>query len=360
VAACLDAYFERPDGGAGRAGADFLTSPEVGSLFGALVARALDRWWDELGRPDPFLVIEGGAGRGRLARDVLRAAPACAPAMRYVLVERSRLLRAEPCDGLRVEPWEDALGPFSATGDPGDVGPVDRTGPIVTSLTELPTLPFDGVVLANELLDNLPFDLLERTDRGWDEVRVGVTDDRFVEVVVPAPESVAPAFDAPPGARLPYQRAVETWLAAAGAAVRAGVLAVIDYVAPAAVLAARGQAGWLRTYRGHRRGVSALEVPGTQDVTADVVLETLRRGARHGGWQVRAETTQAAWLTGLGVDDLATEGRRAWRARAALGDLDALAARSRVSEAAALTDPAGLGAHTVAIFTKRGDRAART
>ena len=54
--------------GAGRAGRDFVTSPEVGSLFGACVARALDRMWHALGAPDPFLVVEAGAGNGRLAR----------------------------------------------------------------------------------------------------------------------------------------------------------------------------------------------------------------------------------------------------------------------------------------------------
>src|SRR4051812_20897740 len=81
--------------GAGRAGRDFVTSPEVGPLFGACVARALDRLWRVLDQPDPFFVVEAGAGNGRLAREVLRAAPACLAALRYVLVERSAPLRAE-------------------------------------------------------------------------------------------------------------------------------------------------------------------------------------------------------------------------------------------------------------------------
>src|SRR5215470_8223024 len=59
--------------GAGRAGRDFVTSPETGTLFGALVARALDGWWSDLDTPDPFFVVEAGAGRGRLAADILRA-----------------------------------------------------------------------------------------------------------------------------------------------------------------------------------------------------------------------------------------------------------------------------------------------
>src|SRR3954471_23330359 len=75
--------------GAGRAGRDFVTSPEVGSLFGALIARHLDAAWQRLGAPDPFIVVEAGAGNGRLAADVLRAEPQCVHALRYVLVERS-------------------------------------------------------------------------------------------------------------------------------------------------------------------------------------------------------------------------------------------------------------------------------
>jgi SAM-dependent MidA family methyltransferase len=352
VQAALDEFFARPEAGAGRAGADFVTSPEVGPLFGAVIARALDGWWDELGRPDPFLVVEGGAGRGRLAGDVLRAEPACAAALRYVLVERSASLRVALRDGLPVEPWADALGPYTADGSPEELRPVDRTGPILTALDEMPAVAAEGVVLANELLDNLPFDVLARTDGGWDEVRVGLDGDRFVEVVVPAPESLTPGFDAPVGARLPFQPAVEDWMAAAAASVRRGYLLVIDYVAPASEVAERGPAGWLRTYRAHHRGTSPLDAPGDQDVTADVVAETLRRGARRAGWHAVLETTQAGWLAAQGIDDLVDAGRRVWRERAAVGDLEALAARSRVSEAAALTDPAGLGAHTVAVFRR--------
>jgi hypothetical protein len=52
-----EAGFYARHGEAGRRG-DFLTSPEVGPLFGAVVARALDEWWRELGEPAPFRVVE--------------------------------------------------------------------------------------------------------------------------------------------------------------------------------------------------------------------------------------------------------------------------------------------------------------
>jgi NADH dehydrogenase [ubiquinone] 1 alpha subcomplex assembly factor 7 len=351
VGAALDEFFTR--GGAGRAGADFVTSPEVGSLFGALVARALDRWFAELGSPDPFIVVEAGAGRGRLARDVLRVGPASAGAMRYVMVERSAALRAEQREHLTVEPWEDALGPFLAAPDgDGEPEPVAGIGPIVTSLDDLPALAFDGVILANELLDNLPFDVIERTPTGWNEIRVGVDGEEFVEVPVTADESLNPAFDAPSGSRMPLQRGIEAWLAACATGLQRGVVVVIDYTAPAAVLATRGQPGWLRTYRAHQRGGDPLSAPGTQDLTTDVVTETLHRAAHRAGFTVAAEVTQAAWLASLGLENMVEAGRREWDARAHIGDLAALASRSRVTEAAALSDPAGLGAHTVTILTK--------
>ncbi|TMK87491.1 MAG: class I SAM-dependent methyltransferase, partial [Actinobacteria bacterium] len=51
------------------------------------MARALDDWWRDMGEPDPYVVVEAGAGAGTLARHVLDAQPRCAPALRYVLVE---------------------------------------------------------------------------------------------------------------------------------------------------------------------------------------------------------------------------------------------------------------------------------
>ncbi|MGH9180018.1 MAG: SAM-dependent methyltransferase, partial [Acidimicrobiales bacterium] len=128
------------EGEAGRRG-DFLTSPEVGPLFGAVVARALDRWWSELGRPDPFVVVEAGAGAGTLARDVVAAAGACGPALRYVLVERSEPLRARQAERLPLDPPAVALGPPSPDEDDGHraVPPAARPpseGPVLTSLAE--------------------------------------------------------------------------------------------------------------------------------------------------------------------------------------------------------------------------------
>ncbi len=157
--------FYETGGRAGRRG-DFVTSPEVGPLFGASLARALDQWWIDLGRPDPFLVDEHGAGPGTLARTVLVAEPACGPALRWTLVERSAAQRQLHPDHL---PHVGHLDPEGTSTDRRWVSP--DAGPLVASAAGRPDRPAH-VILANELLDNLPFDLLERTAAGWGQVRV--------------------------------------------------------------------------------------------------------------------------------------------------------------------------------------------
>jgi SAM-dependent MidA family methyltransferase len=333
--------------GAGRR-ADFLTSPEVGPLFSAVIARALDGWWTELGQPDPFTVVEVAAGTGALAQGVLAAAPDCLGALTYVLVERSEALRDRQRERLPI--GDAALAyPPSAAEDVDSPSAEGGLGPRVVSLGEMPTLPVTGVVLANELLDNLVFRVLERAEQGWSEVRVGLTGDELplVELLVPADDADARladrlAPDAVVGARVPLQRAAADWLGRALALIERGRVVVLDYGATTADLAHRPPEEWIRTYRAHGRGGSPLEDLGRQDITCEVALDQLalvRPPAAH--------RSQAEFLAAHGIDDLVAEGRRIWAERAHLGDLAAIRARSRIGEAEALTDPTGLGAFHV-------------
>lgn len=347
--------FYEAGGRAGRRQGDFLTSPEVGPLFGAVVARALDTWWRAMGEPDPYVVVEAGAGTGTLCRTVLAADPACGPALRYVLVERSAAQRRSHAERLRLEEPALAFAPV----DPDTEAPVtgSPTGPICVSLAELPRVVGPAVVLANELLDNLPFGLAERRVGAWHEVRVdldpaaepgGGAGARLVERLVPLAPDRAAMIDglapgAADGARVPLHDAARTWLRDALALAGAGGrVVVVDYASTTAALAGRPQAEWLRTYRGHARGGGILDDLGEQDVTCEVPVDQLGL--------VRpptSETSQADWLRAHGIDDLVAEGRRAWAERAHVGDLAALAARSRIGEAEALLDPAGLGGFRV-------------
>lgn len=313
-----------------------------------MVARALDAWWEGLGYPDPFIVVEAGAGTGTLARDVLAAAPQCGPALRYVLVERSDALRERQVGRLPLELPSLVLGP-SAPDEDEDAGlrPGRGAGPLATSLAGFPAQPVTGVVLANELLDNLPFLLVERQGDGWAEVRVGWGEEGAEEVLVPA----APALEAeaqrlapgaPVGGRLPLQHEAGRWLRSAVAVVGRGTVAVVDYADISASLAARPWTDWLRTYRGHQRGRHPLDAPGMQDITCEVAVDQLARICA-----LDADRSQADFLTAHGIAELTAAARAGWEAGAATGDLAALRHKSRLGEAAALLDRNGLGAFRV-------------
>ena len=301
--------FYTTGGQAGRRG-DFITSPEVGPLFGAVLARWIDEEWRRLEEPDDFTIVEFGAGPGTLARGVLAAAPRWRD--HYVAVEVSDQQRRQHPSGVRSLPaWPD---------EPR----------------------FSGVVIANELLDNLPFRLAV-FDGGWREVMVGAgRDSGFVETTV-APD---PAWDWLPsrpdhGARVPIQDQSAEWVRAAQRMLRQGTVTVFDYfTATTAELAARPWREWLRTYSAHGRGGHYLREPGTQDITAQVCLDQLPSPQVAG--------LQRDVLRQWGIDALVDEGRRAWAAAAARPDVAAMTMRSRTREAEALLEPEGLGGFVAA------------
>ena len=302
--------FYTSGGHAGRRG-DFITSPEVGPLFGLVLSRAIDDVWRRCGSPDGFVIVDAGAGPGTLARSVLAAGPECLRRGRYVAVEASAEQRAMHPDG-------------------------------VESTDVLPDGIAHGVIVANELLDNLPFELWV-SDGEWKQAHVVVSGDAFQEVLVPGTPSFPLPERAPLGTRAPVQRAAAAWLRAALASLRSGSVFVIDYCTPRTIqVAAMPWREWLRTYAGHERGTHYLRDAGAQDITVQVLVDQLAAVR-----EPDAVRTQSQFLELWGIGALVEEGRRVWRESAAAPTLEAVRMRSRISEAEALLDPSGLGAFSV-------------
>jgi len=322
----FDAYMERclydPErgfysggyGSAGRRRGDFITSPEVGPLFADVVLAAVEGWWDALGRPAPLTVYDVGSGPGTLRR-ALEGAAASSAAV-------------------------------------AEVRAVDRAPAVGVSTAGLPADLSGAVVVANELLDNCPVRIVERTDVGWSEVWVRTDAEHgrteVDEELQPLPDRPA-RLDAElervvPGTRLPVLDAAAE-LVAGVLARRPVVLAAFDYGARAtAELAERG--GWLRTYRNHERGTDPYAQPGRWDITSDVAVDQLPAPDE--------VVNQASFLTRWGIEELVEEGRRYWMSHAAAPDVEALRMRSRVREAEALLDPDGLGSWLVCTWTDIG------
>ena len=305
-----DGGFYSGEGHAGRRG-DFITSPEVGPLFGLVLSRAIDDVWRRCGSPDGFVIVDAGAGPGTLARSVLAAQPECLRRGRYVAVEASAAQRRMHPEG------------------------VDSTGNMPGSVEH-------GVIVANELLDNMPFELWV-ADGEWKQARVVAAGERFNEVLVPGTPSFSLPERAPLGTRAPVQRAAAAWLRTSLGSLRHGSVMVIDYCTPRTVqVAAMPWREWLRTYAGHERGVHYLLDPGSQDITTQVLVDQLSAVR-----EPDAVRSQVQFLELWGIAELVEEGRRAWREAAAAPTLAAMRMRSRISEAEALLDPDGLGGFSV-------------
>ncbi len=324
--------------GAGRSGKDFITSPETGDLFGKCVANRLDAIWEMWGCPDPFFVVEGGAGRGRLAQSILRAAPRCVAALRYVMVERSDALRSLAATALSVDLPEMVL----ATRGEELVAPVP--GPQITALATLPMGLPNAVVICNELVDNLVFDIEVRAGNDWIPVRVGADGVAFIEVVdsVLSPGVVDRGAEQVHPERRPVLKGWSEWIREVSRIAPNLSLLLFDYGGTEAEIVERSP-DWLRTYHGQRKGRSYLCEPGSQDITIDVPFDVLERDLVGVGMREVRWVRQGDWLHAHGIEEIVSEAQAAIPARLDPGDLEQLRLRSVPTEAAALKDPAGLG-----------------
>lgn len=267
---------------------DFLTSPEVSPLFGSTLARFVGAERGRIG--EPFAVVEVGAGSGSLLRPLL----------------------AE----LAIDAWALEAAP-SARAALGTVIPAKR---VLVSLEDLPSL-LRGVVIANELIDNLPTALAQLTPNGWRERWVGVDGERFVFVDAPLRPEVESWLDrfagpAEEGGWVECQLAAVGWLQAILARLTAGAVLIIDYGELAENLAHRRAEGTLRTYRSHHLGPHPLDEPGATDITSDVNFSALLATCQEAGWDchlLRQDDFLAEWglrdrLATLRRDELAAAG----------------------------------------------------
>ncbi|MGK7869060.1 class I SAM-dependent methyltransferase [Falsiroseomonas sp. E2-1-a20] len=266
------AYYARAATPFGRAG-DFTTAPEISQAFGEVLGLWAAIVWDQMGRPDPVLLVECGPGRGTLMADALRAVgEVAAPfrqAARVHLVETSPSLRAaqQRMLGDSVAGWHDDLSTVPA-------------GPML--------------LLANEFLDALPIRQFIRRGEVWLERHVA--DGAFVERAADSPPPLPPT--APEGAVQEVGEAAQGWAAslARRIAAQGGAALMLDY-GPAA--SAFGES--LQAVRGQATGLDPLADLGSADLTAHVDFAALARVAVNQGAAVGGPLPQGLFLQRLGL-----------------------------------------------------------
>lgn len=304
---------------------DFLTSPEVSPWFGRTLGRYVGRQLSKLSPPG--VLVEVGAGSGSLLEPLL-ATVAPVP-------QRTVAIDASPA----------ARSALSAAGYEAMSDLADLTGPL------------RGVIIANELMDNLPMRLAARRGNGWEERWVGLEGTALSLVAVPARSDTASWLDryAGPvtdGGFVEVQLAAHDWLVRALAMLEAGSVVIFDYGATAEELAPRRTIGTLRTYRAHHLGPDPLLEPGATDITADVNFTALLGAARDVGASAVLHR-QDDFLVALGLGEHLAA-LRDEELELARGD-DAMArlrVRSEIKDAETLLHPRGLGDFRVLVVDK--------
>ncbi len=266
---------------------DFVTAPEVSSLFGSVVARQCA---EVLAQVDGGSILEFGAGSGALAVDILAklhalgALPEC-----YQILEVSADLRERQDRRVRVEASKS-----------------------VARIEWLDAIPerFSGVIIANEMLDALPVERFVRRETVRQQ-RVAASDNGFEFVEVDAPPLLVAAVEAIEsdlGKRLPDGFASEVSLGASGwvsdvvAAMQDGIVFLFDYgVSRREYYAPDRIDGWLRCHYRHRAHNNPLVLPGIQDITAWVDFTAVAEAATGAGADIAGYVNQAQFLMSGGL-----------------------------------------------------------
>lgn len=316
--------------GAARMGweGDYFTSSDISALFAHCLGRQLAQWWEKLGRPDPYIVMEQGAGRGNLAEDVRAWAMQDAPDLAAALDYRTADIRL----------GQDAI---------------DGTTPALDTPAQV------HVVLSNELVDAFPVHLIEARGATLYEVYIATQDGRLCEIVSePSTPELAtylerfhvpwPAFG--DGWRAEINLDALRWLHRAAQLIHPGYILTIDYGDKARVLyTSQRPRGTLRGYWHHQLSYNPLAHPGEQDITAHVNFSALIDEGRQLGLRLHRFTTQRDWLKDLGIDAEVEQQRTS---EFAAIDTERATDRGQIAllkwydlrnRLATLTDPAGMG-----------------
>ena len=262
----------------GAAG-DFVTAPELSRAFARAIALTLD---EELAALKSRDVLELGAGSGVLAANLLDSFAKLGRDVRYRILEPSAELRQRQ---------QRALERFA-----------DR----VVWLDELPETPFNGAIVANEVLDALPIARFE-VELGEPRAFGVVARDeglawgpsREIPPVTAAVRAIETALQRPlaNGYRSELCLVLPAWLRALGASVARGSLLFVDYgLVRSDYYHEQRTDGTLVCHYRHRAHGDPFVYPGLQDITAWVDFSACAQAAAAAGFEVAGFTTQGQYL----------------------------------------------------------------
>ncbi len=267
----------------GAAG-DFVTAPEISSLFGYCLARQVDAL---IAQGCVAEVLEFGAGSGKLCAQILESLPALA---HYRILDLSADLRQRQQQYLKER----------------------LSAELFHKIEWLQQLPrdFDGIVLANEVLDAMPVHILRKQD-DWQELGVTYRGQGFEWQTLEQTEAVgvmrvieSRLGELPRDYRSELNLNYQPWLKALAESCRRAVVLIIDYgYEQSQYYHAARQRGTLTCHLRHRVHDDPFVYPGLQDITAFVDFDACADAAEASGFEITGLIGQGQFLLANGLLD---------------------------------------------------------
>jgi SAM-dependent MidA family methyltransferase len=165
---------------------------------------------------------------------------------------------------------------------------------------------FEGVVLANEVLDAMPVQLVVKRGTQWRERCVAIDQDQFIFVERDC--ELAPPVDwaasLPEGYVTEVHTQAHAFMHTMGAWFQRGLALFIDYGFPEhEYYHPERSSGTLIAHYQHRANPDVLEWPGLQDLTAHLNFTACALAAQDAGLDVLGYTSQARFLLNCGILD---------------------------------------------------------
>ena len=279
-------YYTRSRSPLGASG-DFITAPELTPLFGYTLARQCEQILQHLHQP---ILFEFGAGSGQLCVDLLTGLEQCdvLPSA-YHILEISASLKAQQQNTITTQ--------------------IPHLADRVQWLSSWPEQAFEGVVIANEVLDAMPVHRFLKTETGLLESMIGLDEhNNLIENFVPCSNTRLEAHvtrvlkhDIAPYAS-EANLLIDGWIEACHTMLTRGAVLLLDYGFPEHEYyhPSRTQ-GTLMCHYQHKAHPNPLRHPGEEDITAHVDFTHVAEAALNAGFKVSGYTNQASFLLANGL-----------------------------------------------------------
>ena len=266
---------------------DFTTAPELSPLFSQCIARQCQQILSSLDSP---IILEFGAGSGVMAVDVL--------------------LMLEQLDALPKSYW---ILELSAELQSRQRWAFETRAPHLLSrvewLSSLPSVSFEGVVLANEVLDAMPVHKFQMNGV-LEEAYVDCKNGKFIWDWRSSSDILKQAVacletDFADGYESEANLFIESWIKSVSSCLSRGLVLLIDYGFPRREYYHPDRSmGTIMCHYQHRAHPNPLVSVGLQDITAHVDFTAVAEAAVGNGFEIEGYTHQAAFLIDCGITDL--------------------------------------------------------